>query len=293
MSDENRHPVMFVIVMAAIIIAIVALVRGGPQGVSGPSGPPGVQGVAGPAGAGGPMGPQGSKGDKGDQGGPGIQGIAGSQGPKGDRGEKGDKGDRGDPGSAGSSYAYPGTGIAGYGNYQVVNSADDCSIRVQTQYFSSTRANVSAGAYGGIAGYASAMSFSTPDMPRSATIVSAILQIYTVDSLSTSVYSYLMGALVNSVAPITSYGDFVSRMRTSARVDWSSPPAWSANQWVSTPDISQIVQEIVSSSYYAGRIPIFWTDEAMRSSPAGSNVRYGASYDMGSQYAPKLMVVWR
>ncbi len=291
MSDQTKQALIAVVAAIALVLSLMAVVRGGTQGVQGPSGPAGVQGVSGPAGVQGVQGPVGLQGAAGIPGAQGIPGPQGPAGPQGIKGDRGDRGERGDTGVASTTTPYNPYTPTGYGSYQVASSADDCVIHISGQYFSLTDTSVSAGATGGVVGGASAMQFATPDMPQNATISSASLQIYTPDAITTTgMYSYIMGGTMAS--PITAYGDFVARPRTGARIDWSNPAPWPAGQWVTAPDITAVLQEIVRSPTYAGRVLIFWSDEAMRSVSTG--FRYGASFDKpGGAYAPKLVVTWR
>jgi len=76
----NAVQIAFILSIAAMLLATIAIIIPGPEGPEGPQGETGPQGEQGPIGE---RGPQGPKGDT---------------GPRGPQGETGEKGEKGDPG---------------------------------------------------------------------------------------------------------------------------------------------------------------------------------------------------
>lgn len=80
--------------------------------------------------------------------------------------------------------------------------------------------------------------------------------------------------------------------RTTARVDWDSIEAWTADVDYDSPDIKAVIQEIVNREGWASGqdIVIFWEDFDGRSTEAAGCRRDGYSYDKSTILAPKLHI---
>jgi hypothetical protein len=115
-TEDKKTILISVGVAVAIVIAILAFLRGGPgsngnqgiterglQGENGLSGDNGGQGIQGPAGATGAQGPQGATGATGAQGPAGASGPQGATGPAGATGATGPQGPQGEQGPAGEN----------------------------------------------------------------------------------------------------------------------------------------------------------------------------------------------
>ncbi|GAH72745.1 unnamed protein product, partial [marine sediment metagenome] len=60
------------------------------------------------------------------------------------------------------------------------------------------------------------------------------------------VNTYVHGELNPNPLPFSSYADYAARVRTDARVDWANIPHWFDRDFVKTPDLKAIIQEIVN-----------------------------------------------
>jgi hypothetical protein len=125
------------------------------------------------------------------------------------------------------------------------------------------------------------------DIPTGATITSAYIQFQT-DEVTTSAASLLIrGEDVGDAAIFTTTAfNLSSRPRTDASVGWT-PGGWTTIGEVGlaqrTPDLSGIVQEIVSRSDWAALSDMVFLI-------TGSGTRTAASYDSGATKAPILIV---
>lgn len=79
--------------------------------------------------------------------------------------------------------------------------------------------------------------------------------------------TYLKGEKQANPATFSTVGDYFARPRTSASVDWSPIPPWNVFTWYETPDISNIIQELVDQPWWASgqKLCIFWEDHDGRS----------------------------
>jgi len=82
--------------------------------------------------------------------------------------------------------------------------------------------------------------------------------------------------------------------RTVVRVNWDNIPAWTIAEWYNSPNIKEVIQEIVNRAGWASgnAIVIFWEDYEDRSTHGDRCLRTGTPYDTGASSAPKLHIEW-
>lgn len=128
--------------------------------------------------------------------------------------------------------------------------------------------------------------FSALDLPAGATITGAWIE-FTADEAQsvTTALSLRAQASDNAATFTTSSGNVSSRPRTTAAVSWS-PPSWTVGAAQRTPDLSAVVQEVVSRSG--------WTSgNALAFIVTGTGHRTAEAFESGAATAPLLHVEYR
>jgi hypothetical protein len=108
----------------------------------------------------------------------------------------------------------------------------------------------------------------TPPIPGGYNILSANLTYRANSSLSaTTVNTRIKGEHSSNSAVLSDQANFDARTLTTAVVAWDAIPAWTANNWYQSPDISSVVQEIVGiGGWTSGNGMLFaWNDWDERS----------------------------
>jgi len=138
--------------------------------------------------------------------------------------------------------------------------------------------------------YMSGMVFRCVDIPRGAEIVSAILKIQSHDGRLTDTIYGVIGAEAADDAAALGGSCYVSALaRTNASVTWDHYKPWVENTWYDSPDIAEIIQEVVArAGWSAGNsLAIIYRT---RQDDGGS--RNFSSYDRGSDCAPRLEITY-
>ncbi len=177
-------------------------------------------------------------------------------------------------------------------DFQIVATGDDVVVVPNTSFFSSNGSVVIAGDQdtAGTNLIASAMRFTSINILQGTEIRCAyITWIPFDDRAGVTVRTKLSGADEDDSAQITSFADFNGRARTTAEVLYN-PPAWVQDVEKQSPDLKDIIQEIVDRP---GWMPlqamnIFWED-------AGSDnvfdaFRQARSFEDSPLEAPKLTI---
>jgi hypothetical protein len=126
--------------------------------------------------------------------------------------------------------------------------------------------------------------FRNVQIPQGATIASAYLEFRADESQSGSTSLVFQGQAANNPSSFSSTDyDISSRSRTAASMSWNNVPAWSRNGIYQTPDMANVVQEIVNrSGWSSGNAMVFII--------TGSGHRTAESHDGFSNGAPLLHV---
>lgn len=138
-----------------------------------------------------------------------------------------------------------------------------------------------------------ALRFTGVNVPKGVTITSARID-FTADSDQTG-YTNLSfrGELSPNTTTINAAANnnISTRARTTASVDWNNVPAWYSGETHSTPDLKDVIQEIVNqgSEWNNG-----WCGENALTILVSSNVgqRVAKSFESGAGYAPKLTITY-
>ena len=131
------------------------------------------------------------------------------------------------------------------------------------------------------------MRFESIAIPQGATITNAYIEFEADDTDNGSTSLSIFGQDINHAATfLSSNGNISARIKTTANVSWNNVPAWnSKDEKHQTPDLSNIVQEIVNRSGWA-------SGNSMAFIVEGSGVREVESYDGESNAAPLLIITY-
>jgi type IV pilus assembly protein PilY1 len=135
------------------------------------------------------------------------------------------------------------------------------------------------------------MVFRNVNIPQGAEIISAHLKIRSYDShLTDNVYGKIEAEAVDDAMAFGGSHHIGSLPRTATSVDWDLDEPWSANTWYDSPDIADVIQEVVDRDGWSidNSLAILYGTRQ----PKGGN-RFFSSYDYGDNSAPKLEVTYR
>jgi hypothetical protein len=133
----------------------------------------------------------------------------------------------------------------------IVAGADDGLAQINTSVFRHNESAVTIGTGGTGNNNNGFFLFKSINVPKNATIISAKIRYRSSAALSgvtCSTRIYFDAA--DNPSTISSVSDYTGRTKTSQYVDWTIP-AWSADTWYDSPNISSIVQEIVNRTGWA------------------------------------------
>ncbi|HLN18603.1 MAG TPA: hypothetical protein VK255_00350, partial [Patescibacteria group bacterium] len=127
------------------------------------------------------------------------------------------------------------------------------------------------------------------NIPKGATITKAILKLHDYAGPNNSVsLEYRADAKINSDAIKEEKGNLSSRSLASAKVN-DTPGKWTLNQFNVSPDLSNIVQELVNnSSWTSGNTMTFLIKDS-----GSSSYRTISAFERGTDKAPTLLVEYK
>lgn len=175
---------------------------------------------------------------------------------------------------------------------QVGMSSDDALKRVNPAFWD-TASNVIGAGDSGAANFdfSSGMRFQTVVIPVGSAILAAHLEVRAWVACANELTSFIHGEDVDDAATFTTVVNYTGRTRTAASVTWTIPNTWVQDTWYNSPDISDIIQEIVNRGGWASGndIVIFWSDSAGFDA---IDYAQGYSWDKNAASAAKLYVEW-
>jgi len=171
-------------------------------------------------------------------------------------------------------------------------SGNDISHVQSSHNFSttSTAGGIGDQTAGSATGRGIALLFSSVNIPRGATIQSAIITHQSVDNQSGTVCRLVIEAEdADSPDAVADDADWHALVRTAASVTWN-PGAWTTDITDDTPDIAAIVQELVDRPGWdsGGAMQFLIHDDAEASDT--NAVRFGYTYDNDIGKAALLVV---
>jgi len=178
---------------------------------------------------------------------------------------------------------------------QVGASADDCERAYGTSGGFWLTSIVQVGWYSAAyAQWSSGFRFQTIPIPQGATIDSAKITACSYSNLSTTaVKSKIRAEDVDDAPAFSNQTDWDNRFPsgvTIAEVNWDNIPSWTKDSWYDSPDIKDVVQEVINRSGWAQNndIVVFWDDYDDRSSHVTNCRRQAYGYDIDSSKAAKF-----
>jgi len=177
--------------------------------------------------------------------------------------------------------------------YTVSQSSDDCfkyyssgwGFTLTATYFSAGSVNPSFYAYSSGARFQSVM------VPQGSNITAAKLIFNCrISESGTVVRTNIYGEDIDDASTFTTLADFNGRTRTGNYTVWDNIPAWTANTEYDSPEIKDIIQEIVDRGGWSSGndMVMFWEDDG---SDNASARRTGKAYDYaGGSNPPQLQI---
>lgn len=126
-------------------------------------------------------------------------------------------------------------------------------------------------------------------IPAGASISEATIKLYAAAAEAASITVKISGELDSTPSAITSYSDFGTRQRTTEYVDWQ-PSTWASGSVYYTPDITDIVQEIVDEGETTALG--FFLEDVADGYNGADNLRRMHSYEAGTGTRAALDVTY-
>jgi hypothetical protein len=147
-------------------------------------------------------------------------------------------------------------------------------------------------ALGGEDNFGCGLRFINITVPQKAKVTYARLELCASWDDESSVRTKIHGESTANALTFSTLADFNARDWTSAFVYWDDIPDWKTNEWYFTPDISEIIQEIVDRPDWksGNSMAIIWEDFESRSISYIENSRRAWSYDANPTLAPRLLI---
>ena len=97
-----------------------------------------------------------------------------------------------------------------------------------------------------------------------------------------------------NVDPLTfsTIDDYNARTRTTATIDWDNIPTWQLGELYQSPDIKDVIKEIITLPDWASGNPlvIFWDDHDFRTPPVAGKDRRARSQNHATPVPPILYI---
>lgn len=175
--------------------------------------------------------------------------------------------------------------------YQVSSSEDDgyaSNDGLQNLTADYLRAGLSS--FAGPPYYMSGMVFRNVNIPQGTEIISAQLKIFSHDNLLDGVvYGKVEAEAADDAEGLGGSRHVGSLPRTVASVNWDHYDSWAANTWYESPDIADVIQEVIDR---AGWSPINSLTILYGTRDNDGGYRNFSSYDRGGDFAPRLEITY-
>lgn len=192
---------------------------------------------------------------------------------------------------------------------RIASSSDDCMVNYTTEaggswFLSLTQNNEAVGVGSAVDPYqdkyGSGLRFLDVTIPQGASIITAYITFIARGDAVTVVKSRFSGEDTDDAATFSDFTNYKNRRgidggtdnTTTAKVDWDSIPAWTADTSYDSPELKTIIQEIVNRSGWASGndLVVFWDDHDDRSDNKNGCGRRAYSYNGSTTYAPLLYI---
>ena len=133
--------------------------------------------------------------------------------------------------------------------------------------------------------------FQTVDIPQGASIVSAKLQLaFHSDSNGVGNTVDIYGNDTDDASAPTSLSDFQGKTKTTEKVTWTIPSGMSSGTYYDTPDITDVVQEVVDRSGWAANNDMMFILPSTSMNSSTNWMTQFRSYNYGGSFKPKLVI---
>ena len=176
--------------------------------------------------------------------------------------------------------------------FQVSSSEEDgYAVNEGFQNLNSDYLRVGRGGFSEPPYYMCGMVFRNVDIPQGAAIISAHLMIRSYDShLADIVYGKIEAEATDSAEPFGNFRNIGALSRTSTSVNWDHFDPWIENTWYKSPNIANVIQEVVNRNGWFATSNSLAILYGTRESEGG--YRHICSYESGREYAPKLKITY-
>jgi hypothetical protein len=138
------------------------------------------------------------------------------------------------------------------------------------------------------------MRFANIYIPQGSTIASARLKLRAFsDTSGTTVNTRITGEDTDNSATFTNLSDYNGRARTSVYADWDDIPQWTQGTWHTSPELKDVIQEIVNrDGWLSGHaLSLFWADHGSTTGVVYC-YRTASAYDDSPTNAPILEIIY-
>jgi hypothetical protein len=139
--------------------------------------------------------------------------------------------------------------------------------------------------------YTCGMVFRNVEIPQGAEILSARLKIRSYNSrLTDVVYGVIEAEAADSADPFGSFCNMGILPRTNASVNWDHFVPWAKDTWYESPDIAQVIQEVINRSGWSatrGSLVILYSTRERE-----GGYRNISAFDRGGDNAPRLEITY-
>jgi hypothetical protein len=138
--------------------------------------------------------------------------------------------------------------------------------------------------------YTSGMVFRHIEIPQGSEILNATFKIHSYDDrLTDTVYGVITAEAADDAVALGGSRYVSSLVTTNTSVAWDHFEPWVENTWYESPDIAEVVQEVIDRTGWSANnsLTIIYST---RQDDGGA--RNFSSYDRGSEHAPKLEITY-
>jgi hypothetical protein len=106
--------------------------------------------------------------------------------------------------------------------------------------------------------------------------------------LSGLVYGKIQAEAADDAGAFGAFRHIASLPRTRASVDWDLSTPWSKNTWYKSPDIAEVIQEVIDRGGWSAGNSL----AILYSTRSRGGHRHFSAYDRGSKRAPMLEITF-
>ena len=176
--------------------------------------------------------------------------------------------------------------------YAVSSSEDDgYAFNVEGQNLEYAYLRVGSSMFAQPPYYMSGMVFRSINIPQGAEIVSAYLKIRSDETrLTDRVYGKIEAEAVDNAAGFGASRHIGSLPRTAASVDWDLDAPWSAHTWYESPNIADVIQEVIQRDGWStgNSLTILYSTRQ----PGGGYRNFSSCDGDSGDFAPKLEITY-